>query len=266
METTSFAKDLAAVRLPRLPGNDQVVGESELAAYAATIRRYFHFMGVVGRPRIWSFGCQWTGRFRRSAMDPFRRCEAWQYNSSVDVARVFRLNIHYAPLISLIAHDTYVRGHGRMTGKLLDRFPVVDATGPELDTGELVTWLNDAILIAPSMLLTRHTRFVAVDDRTFDVALTDRGRTVTGRVHLDARGAPRDFSTHDRYVQEGGDTGGPFVKAEWRTPVDGWINIHGRSVPTTAAAVWMLSSGPLTYAEMALKHETLEYNVGPAEP
>ena len=34
--------------------------------------------------------------------------------------------------------------------RLFDVLPLVDATGSELDTGELVTYLNDAILLAPS--------------------------------------------------------------------------------------------------------------------
>ena len=67
----------------------------------------------------------------------------------------------------------------------------------------------------------------AVDDRSFDVRLTDAGRSVTARVFVDERGAPYDFSTTDRFADL---PGGP-VRAEWRTPVRGWEHIDGRSVP-----------------------------------
>ena len=73
--------------------------------------------------------------------------------------------------------------------------------------------------------------------------LTDRGRTVTGRVFVDERGAPYDFSTTDRYA----DLPGGMVQAEWRTPVRGWQVIDGRAVPGAIEAVWHLPDGPMPY-------------------
>ena len=46
------------------------------------------------------------------------------------------------------------------------------------------------------------------------MSLSDAARTVTGRVFIDDRGAPRDFSTTDRFA----DLPGGLVRAEWRTP------------------------------------------------
>lgn len=42
-----------------------------------------------------------------------------------------------------------------MRGKLLNVVAVPDGHGPKFDIGELATWLNDAVLVAPSMLLSR---------------------------------------------------------------------------------------------------------------
>ena len=124
-----------------------------------------------------------------------------------------------------------------MRGKLLGLVPVADGSGPEFDLGELVTWLNDAIMFAPSMLLGAHARFAATgSDDEFDVTVTDRGRTVTARVYLDTDGAPRDFGTEDRWAA----LSGGLVRARWTTPVSGCR--PGRR--TTAAGGWCRDLAP----------------------
>jgi hypothetical protein len=50
--------------------------------------------------------------------------------------------------------DLYQAGPGRMRGKLLGMITVADGSGQEFDLGELTTYLNDALMRAPSMLLT----------------------------------------------------------------------------------------------------------------
>jgi hypothetical protein len=139
-----------------------------------------------------------------------------------------------------------------MLGKLLNRIVVADGQGSEFDVGELTTYLNDAVLVAPSMLLGPSTAWNAVDDRSFDVSLTDAGRTVSGRVFVDERGAPYDFSTTDRYM----DTPEGPIQAEWRTPVRGWERIHGRAVPGQIEAVWHLPDGPVPYVTGQLGYLT----------
>jgi osmotically-inducible protein OsmY len=144
-----------------------------LVRFPEPIRRYLRFMGVVGRPRVWSFRWHWKGRFRRTPDEPFKRCEAWQYNTCVEITRICKLRIHMGALLPVVALDTYVRGHGRMKAKLLGVVPVADESGSELDTGELVTYLNDGLLVAPSMLLGPEIRWSAVDDRSLEQQAAD---------------------------------------------------------------------------------------------
>ncbi len=82
-----------------------------------------------------------------------------------------------------------------MVGRLLGLITVVDGHGEEFDIGELVTWLNDAVLLAPSMLLASSTTWSEVHDEAFDVSVTNAGHTVTGRVFLD--------DSVSRYLWEG---------------------------------------------------------------
>jgi len=212
-------------------------------------------MGVVGRPRDRWFRAHLRGRFRMRPGQKYMPCESWQFNSGTEIARLFHMRIDFAGFVPMVGRDSYVRGEGRMHGKLLGLVTVADGHGPETDMSELTTYLNDAVMMAPSMLLRPEVTWSAVDESSFDVALTDAGATVTARVALDERGAPRDFSTTDRYADL---PGGP-VRAEWTTPIDGWTRANGRPVPTVGSAVWHLPAGPFTYAEFTFGPDAIEY-------
>ncbi|WP_437969833.1 DUF6544 family protein [Sorangium sp. So ce260] len=259
-----FLREVAGAGLGSDPGPREPVTEAELAALPATAQRYLRFMKVVGRPRVWSFRARWTGVFRRRPDQPWTACEAWQYDTRLGIARIFHMRLRFG-LLPLLVRDTYVRGKGRMLGRMLDTFSVVDEANFKIDTGELVTYLNDAILFAPSMVLGPEATWTAVDDRSFDVALTDHERTVTARVFVDERGAVTDFSTTDRY---GNDPAHPrdMVQARWSTPVAGWMVVDGRPVARGGTAVWHFASGDFAYAAFSLADGDIEFDVAPASP
>lgn len=175
----------------RVPASTSLVSPGEVDGLPEPARRYMAFMGVVGRPRVWSFRAHFRGRFRPGAQAGWLPCEAWQYNDALDVARIFHLRLGMYGVIPVLARDTCLAGQGRMLVRGLDWITLQDARGPALDEGELVTYLNDAVLFAPSQLLAPNASLTAVDDGSFDVSLTDRGRTVGARVYVDPEGAPR---------------------------------------------------------------------------
>jgi len=45
--------------------------------------------------------------------------EVWQYNSALEVARIFHLRIDFARVVPMVGRHTYVGGKGIMHGKLL---------------------------------------------------------------------------------------------------------------------------------------------------
>lgn len=260
-----FTREVASAGLPAGVGSQAVVTEAELAALPAAARRYLHFMGVVGRPREWSFRARMTGRFRTKPDQRWMPMQAWQYDSRLAIARIFHLRVRFFGILPVLGRDTYLRGEGRMLIRPLDLFTAEDVKGKELDLGELVTFLNDAVLLAPSFLLGPETTWSAVDADSFDVSFAHAGQTVTGRVFLDERGAPRDFGTTDRFVQDPFDPKHALVRARWTTPMDGWQVVDGRPLPTSGKAVWHLPQGDFTYVEMAFAPNDIAFNVRPGE-
>jgi hypothetical protein len=259
----TFQRELVSLRLPARTEPSAPIAADDLAALPESARRYFAFTGAIGRPHDWSFRVGFAGEFRMAPDKSWLPCEGFQFDSSLGITRVFHMRLSMGGLLPTMVRDTYVLGRARMLGKVFDLVPVVDETGPELDLSELVTYLNDALTFAPSMLLGPSTVWTAVDDRSFDVAITDFGLTAKGRVSLDERGAMVDFSTEDRYVADPWTKGHPFVRGRWNTPIDGWTVCDGRPFPTGGRAVWHLPGGVFEYARFHFVEGTLAYDVAP---
>lgn len=108
-------------------------------------------------------------------------------------------------------------------------------------------------------MLRPEVSWAQVDADSFDVTISDVGRSVTGRVFLDERGAPVDFATTDRFVAL---RGGPR-QAEWHTPIPEWVSAHGRPIPDQFAAVWHLPEGDFSYIEGCFDPAGIAFNIPP---
>ena len=249
-----LARDIVAVGRPPDPG--ALVTQQDIAGFPDSVQRYLEFMGVPGRPAVGSFRAHLTCRFRTRPDRPFWPAEVWQYTRVEPLTRLFWMRIDAGRgLLPMVGRDSYLDGRGRMLGKLLDRIVVADGSGDPFDVGELTTWLNDAVLLMPSMLLRAGARFSEADDTTFIVEVTDAGRTVSARVVLDDRGAPIDFHTEDRYVDL---PGGP-VRTPWSTPTTGWQRrVDGRAIPARGSAIWHLPEGDFTYGVLEFAPDGIE--------
>lgn len=252
--------EVAAEALPDLPDTEPLVGEEDLVGLPPVAQRYLRFMQVVGRPRERSFLMRFEGRFKLG--DEWLPCECAQYNTRAPIARFFHMRLRQKGLVPIYVRDLYLRGRGHMLGKVLDAVAVVDDASEEVATGECVTWLNDAVTMAPAMLLIPEVVWSAAGEDAFELALTDGGRTVRARVHVDERGAPVDFITQDRYYAPPGSKDPP-ARMEWHTPLEGWQEARGRAFPTAGVAEWRLPSGPLPYAEFPFDPAHFELDVPP---
>lgn len=255
---SAFRSELRHAALSIEVGHQTPIDEQAIANLPEPVRRYLRFMGVVGRPRDWSMRARFKARFRL-APGAWVACEALQYDSRLELSRIFYMQLALKNVLPVTVRDTYLAGHGRMRAKAFDLVKVVDGQGPELDVGELVTYLNDAILMVPSLLLGPETTWQEVNAQSFDVTLTDGPLRVTARVWVDERGAPSDFSTTDRFFE----ADGKRVRTEWRTPVRGWQDADGRKLPTHAEAVWQLPTGPFSYADFSFDPNLIAFNVAP---
>jgi hypothetical protein len=107
----AFLRCVAAAGLPGRPASAGPVIEADLSGLPPAAR-FLRAMGVVGRLRSWSLRAHFTGRFRRGPDQPWLPLDAWQYNSGLEVARLFRMRLLVARVLPMWGWDTYRAGAG----------------------------------------------------------------------------------------------------------------------------------------------------------
>jgi hypothetical protein len=255
-----FADEVAAAGLRAAPVPPGLVADDDVAALPEPVRRYLRFMRVVGRPRDWSFRLHCQARFRPALDAEWQPAESWQYNSAADVARIHHMRLQFYG-VPVVGRDFYLHGTGHLLIRPLDLVTIEHDSGPAFDESELVVWLNDAILLAPSMLLRDATQWSSMGTDAFGVTISDSGHSVSACVTIDARGAPLDFETACRLQRQPRTR--RLRRARWSTPIPGWQEIDGRMHPTGGRAVWHLPSGDFAFAEMAIGPGDITFNVSP---
>ena len=244
-----------------------IVTEADLASLPVAACALMAFHGVrASTPKHWSFRSAWKGAFKMKPNGSWLPIHAVQYDARSPVTRVFHMSLRLAHVIPVLARDTYVDGCGRLIARAGDLVTVARGRGRELDEGELVTWLNDCILFAPSMLLSDQAHFAHVDERTFDLSFTDRGTTVRARVFVDERGAAVDFETTNRFIHNPEEARHPLVRCRWSTPIGCYVKRGDRIVSARGKATWHLPEGDFTYADFELVDGSLVFDEPPKLP
>jgi hypothetical protein len=107
-----LSEEVRAAGLAAGGGDSQPVSEEDLAGLPATVQRFLRAMGVVGRPRDWSLPAHLTGRFRLQGQGSWMPAEVWQYNSALEVARIFHMRIDAGSNRRLVAGFRWWWGAG----------------------------------------------------------------------------------------------------------------------------------------------------------
>jgi hypothetical protein len=161
------------------------------------------------------------------------------------------------PLPLARARDMYADGAGRMLVKVASLWPVVDASGAQLDQSGMMRYLSEMIWF-PAAFLADNIAFQAVDDSSARVTLTDQGQTATGTLVFDNQGRLTDFVAK-RYRTP--DASGPET---WSTPITGYGEFEGLRLPARGKAAFKLPDGDFEYIDVTVTD--LHYDIGAAYP
>ena len=234
---------LACAASPR----DGVVTEETLEDLPEPARRYLRYSGVVGRPFVGTVRLKQAGQIQLTAGQPWFALKAQQYFSVQPPGFVWEAVVPADALPLLRGKDTFLDGTGRMLITAAGLIPIVDATGPELDQGEMVRFLSEMMWF-PAGFLGENVRFEPVDAGSAQVSLTHAGRTATGTIFVDGDGKLTRFEADRSYPGAGGD---PSLQ-RWSTPVDEYGEFNGLRIPVRARAIWRLPAGDLEYIRITI--------------
>ena len=255
--TRLVRRDVQALRAGASPGRAGVVTEEMLADLPEPVRRYLRYTGVVGRPFPGAIRLRQKGRMRLQPGQPWMPLDAEEHYSVQPPGFVWAGTVRLGPLPVGRARDMYAGGKGRMLVKVASLWPVVDASGEQMDRAAMMRYLSEMPWF-PAAFLAGNISFEAVDDSSARVTLTDHGRTATGTLVIDQDGRLTDFVAK-RYRTP--DASSPET---WSTPVTGYGEFEGLRLPACGKAIYKLTGGDLEYIDVTITD--LHYDTGAAPP
>lgn len=143
------------------------------------------------------------------------------------------------------AKDSTIDGIGSMTGVLAKQIPLFRSTGAEMDQGQLITALADAVFM-PSLFLQEFVSWKVIDDRTVEGQISWKQVSAKGRFTFDEEGNVIRFDTEDRYMDDNG-KGSKLVP--WFVTYEQYQQQDDFYQPGHVTVNWVTSEGAYTYFE-----------------
>jgi hypothetical protein len=219
-----------------------VFAPGDLDGVPAPARRYFEAVIDEGRPYVRSVRLEQRGEFRMGDSErSWRPMTATQHYTVDPPGFVWSATVRALPFVPVRVLDAYDHGSGVLRARLLSTVTVADV-GPdeEMNEGELVRYLAEAVWFPTALLPAEGVEWEAVDDRSARATLEDGGNTASVTFHFDERDRIERV-TAERYRQEAED------HAPWTGRFRAYEDRSGLSVPTEAEVEWNPPEGDRPY-------------------
>jgi len=222
------------------------VTEESLAVLPDCVSKYISYCGWSGKPVPETFEIRFHGEFSMDPDKSFKQIKSVQLNSLAPRNRIFKIK---NPLFAGV--HRYWDGEAGMIIKLLGLFTVVDAKGEEFNQSELLTWFNDACIIAPGMLpYIQGLSWNNVSEFEATATLEYHDISVSATLYFNESYELINFITDDRFYADGKSAS---KKVRWSTPMHEYVNDNGIKRPSYGEAIWDLPEGPYTYAKLYIE-------------
>jgi len=225
---------------------------SDLDGLPDPVRSYFAAVIEDGQGPIRSAEIHQAGAFRLGGRSgSWKPMTASQYVTVSPPGFVWDAAIETVPMVPARVVDAYEDGQGTLEARLLSLLPVANAgPSPEMNEGELLRYLGEAVWFPTALLPSAGVEWEAVDDHAARATLEDGSNRASLVFHVDDEGLI-DRVTGERYRQEADEMApwiGSFGSYEWH---------DGVRIPTQASVRWDLPDGPLPYWRAQI--ESVEY-------
>lgn len=221
-----------------------VITEQDLTPLPEPVQRFFRHCGYLGHSKIRNAEITWRNvNFKMSPKKKWMPLQCAQFNSVPEPCRMAYMKSKMLGLIPVEGRDKYQDGRGNMKFKLCKFFPVVDASGPELDQSALVTVLAECLLV-PGYALQDYIQWSPIDSHTAKAVLKHNNLAVSGSFTFNDLGEFICFTTNDRYYTE---RGNEYRCYKWSAVAGSYVEKDGIRFPSFLKSLWHLEIGEYEY-------------------
>lgn len=247
------AAEVAALFAGANPGGPALLPEADIAHLPEPVQRWLRYARVTGKERPRTVRLRQRGEFRLGEGQGWMPFEAEQYYTTDPPGFVWSAEMQMTPLLTISVRDRYLMGRGSIEARVLGLLPMANASGPELDLGVLLRYLNEMMWF-PAAALDPYIRWEALDADAARATMTYAGISASAVFFFDEEGKLTTMEA-DRYRDMGG---GKFVLQTWATPVTEYGEFNGIRVPVAGEGIWKTPVEDFCY--IRLRITALEYN------
>ena len=229
------------------PENIPRISTEDIMRLPQPIQRYMNYAGVAGKERLFNFNLAFAGDFKLGPKQDWMQITTDQYNFMQEPTRLFYIQGSKMGL-RISGRDAYLNGKGNMFGKMLG-ITLFDERGPEMDIGELVTFLNDQVVVAPGCINDR-LEWEEINDDCCRVSISHAGIRVSAKLFVNKQGELVNFETTDRFFKS---EKGEMVQCRWSTPLSDYKEQNGVMMCSRGRAIWHTENGPYEYARFTIQ-------------
>lgn len=228
------------------------IEKEDLAGLPDPVRKWLENSQIIGKEIITTARLKQKGLMRTKKDGPWIPVQAQQYFRVDEPGFVWKAKVKMSPLLELSGLDIYREGKGKMSIKMLSLFPVVDATGPEMDHSTMLRYLAEMQWF-PSAALNPYIQWEPIDDNTAKATMTYNGVTASGVFTFNDEGELVRFMTK-RYRE----LDGQFVLTDWGGINKQYKTFNGIRIPSKSDIIWVEPTGEFNWFQCEITD--LEYN------
>jgi len=237
-----FQKDVRSYK-ERTVSTSEVFSEQDIALLPEPVQAHFRACGYIGTPKMTSMTAYMSSVPLRESNDkPPMIIDYTLFLFADEPVRLAYIKTSMFG-IPFEGYDSTQNGVGFMKGVIGKIFTLFNQTGPEMDKGQLITYLGECFLI-PSSILNGYITWEPIDAVHAKATIAYQGISASGVFTFGDDGFLKSFQTEER-----GRTGadGTIDYPKWSGVYENFTEKNGVFYPENAKAVYHEDAGDLIY-------------------
>jgi hypothetical protein len=232
--------------------SSKTIDYEDIKTLPYTVKNWLINSNIVGKEVINTVRLKQEGRMRTTKNGNWMPITAEQYFSLDKPGFIWTADVKMAPLVHLSGVDTFKAGKGKMKIKILSLFPVVDAEGPEIDSGSMMRYLAEMMWF-PSASLNPYIKWHEIDRNSVKATMTYKGISASGVFYFNDNGDIIRFMGK-RYR----DVNGKYILCDWGGINKEFKEFEGIRIPSKSDVTWFEEDGKFKWFEIEITE--LQYN------
>ena len=210
------------------------------------VQRYFKAVLQDGQALISKVELSQTGQFHMNETeDKWHKFTATQFVVTQRLGFDWDAKIQMFPFINVFVHDTYLLGEGDLQASILSLFAVAKMHNtPQLNQGELLRFLAEAVWYPTSLLPSQGVVWEAINQHSSRATLTDGKTTASVVFQFDAEGLITSMRAEARCYSVVGDK---LVFMPWAGNLREYSVCNGMRIPLEGEVGWEHPEGLRLY-------------------